>query len=225
MPQTCPFHAPEKRWRDILKDDLSSLGINDGEWYDKVQDRICWRNRWSQLDYQQTAKQVLCRVCGRSFRRKCDKACHKCIAERHLPVQDQTCAIQCSSCQRWFKSKGGLAVHKCIVEHEEEPVIPQAVTYSVCQRDFRRPGDFKRHKCIPEQQKPVQDQHGAVQCEWCHRWFKSAGGLAVHKRSCTVHTEVFLLPRSREHVTLKYSVYQDQVCVCVCVCVCPAPRP
>ena len=40
LPQTRPFHGPKKRWRDSLKDDLSSLEINDGEWHDKAQDRI-----------------------------------------------------------------------------------------------------------------------------------------------------------------------------------------
>ena len=99
-------------------------------------------NRWSQgacnqLDYQQTARQVLSSVCGKSFRKECNKPCHKCIPERHLPVQDQTGAIQCSFCQQWFRSKGGLAVHKCVAEHDKEPAIPQAVTCMVCQRDLR----------------------------------------------------------------------------------------
>ena len=58
-------------------------------------------------------------------------------------MQDQTGAIEYSFYQWWFRGKGGLAVHKCVVEHEEEPVIPQAVTCTVSLRDFRRPSDFK----------------------------------------------------------------------------------
>ena len=83
------------------------------------------------------------------------------------------------------KSKEWLAVHNCVVEHEEEPEILQAMTCTVYQRDFRRPSDLKK---ILERQKPVQYQRREVQCERCQHWFKSTGGLAVHKASCTVHT-------------------------------------
>ena len=41
--------------------------------------------------------------------------------------------------------------------------------------------DNKRHKCVLEQAKPVQEQRGAVQCMTCQRWFRSRGGLAVHR--------------------------------------------
>ena len=46
---------------------------------------------------------------------------------------------------------------------------------------FSWPGDLKRHKCLYERSKPVQEQRGALQCVTCMRWFKSAGGLSVHK--------------------------------------------
>ena len=39
------------------------------------------------MDCQQAARQVLCSVYKRSFRREYDKACHKCITERRLLVQ------------------------------------------------------------------------------------------------------------------------------------------
>ena len=45
-----------------------------------------------------------------------------------------------------------------------------------CNRLFRRESDRKRHKCISEGQKPVSEQHGAVQCTTCNRWFRSCGG-------------------------------------------------
>ncbi len=57
------------------------------------------------------------------------------------------------------------------------------VICSVCGRNFVWPGDLKRHKCLQERQKPVKDQQGAVQCGVCQRWFRSAGGLAVHRRT------------------------------------------
>ena len=83
-------------------------------------------------------------------------------------------------------------MHKCISDHctcngESESVVPQEVLCTVCQRSFRRSGDLKRHKCLPEREKPVHLQRGAVQCERCQYWFKSAGGLAVHRRLCNPH--------------------------------------
>ena len=44
---------------------------------------------------------------------------------------------------------------------------------------------MKRHKCTAERQKPVSQQRGAVQCGTCHKWFRSKGGLAVHR--CILH--------------------------------------
>ena len=34
---------------------------------------------------------------------------------------------------------------------------------------------------LDERQKPVNEQRGAVQCHVCLKWFKSKGGLAVHR--------------------------------------------
>ena len=106
---------------------------------------------------------------------------------KYIELHEQAGAALCTLCQRWFRSRGGLAVHKCVVDthfEESEPAAPQGVSCTVCQRSFSRPGDFKRHKCLAEREKPVHLQHGAVQCEQCQRWFKSVGGLAVHRRSC-----------------------------------------
>ena len=49
-------------------------------------------------------------------------------------------------------------------------------------RAFKQQGDLKRHKCLSEREKPVKEQQGAAQCAVCQRWFRSAGGLAVHER-------------------------------------------
>ena len=71
LPQARPFYGPKKRWRDVLKDDLTSLGISDGCWHEKAQDRSRWKDTWSQcscdLEDQQASQVngVLCTVCQR----------------------------------------------------------------------------------------------------------------------------------------------------------------
>ena len=55
------------------------------------------------------------------------------------------------------------------------------VVCEVCSRSFRRECDRKRHKCIAERQKPVSEQRGAAQCLRCLKWFRSRGGLALHR--------------------------------------------
>ena len=60
-------------------------------------------------------------------------------------------------------------------------VVVRDVVCEVCSRSFSREGDKKRHKCLNERQKPVSEQRGAVQCLRCVRWFKSRGGLTLHK--------------------------------------------
>ena len=82
-----PFHGPKRRWRDVLKSDLQSLGISDGCWYDR--DRKQWRQLYLQSvdddeqEYLHAAQMqtVQCAICQRYFRTEGGKACHKCTAE------------------------------------------------------------------------------------------------------------------------------------------------
>ena len=55
-------------------------------------------------------------------------------------------------------------------------VTGRDVVCGVCSRSFRREGDKKRHKCVAEREKPVSEQRMQ-----CMKWFKSRGGLALHK--------------------------------------------
>jgi len=60
-------------------------------------------------------------------------------------------------------------------------VAEREVVCDVCSRKFRRESDRKKHKCLAERRKPISEQRGAVQCQQCHSWFRSRGGLAVHR--------------------------------------------
>ena len=51
---------------------------------------------------------------------------------------------------------------------------------AVCGRSLSESG-MARHKCKEERRKPIADQIGSRKCPACKRWFRSAGGLAVHK--------------------------------------------
>ena len=55
------------------------------------------------------------------------------------------------------------------------------VVCHVCSKSFQRECDEARHKCTVERSEPIQEQAGAVQCQLCDRWFRSRGGLAVHR--------------------------------------------
>ena len=61
------------------------------------------------------------------------------------------------------------------------------VLCSVCDRSFG-PSGFKHHKCTDQRELPVHLQRGAKQCLACYRWFRSAGGLSVHKCNVSVVT-------------------------------------
>ena len=127
-------------------------------------------------------RKVKCDVCGRCFRRECDKARHKCMVERRRPVHEQVGAVRCTVCGRWLRSRGGLAAHRCGRQHEnatsqaDNPRPGQEVVCGECGRRFSRPGDSKRHKCAMERAKSVEEQTGAVQCVVCQKWFRSTGG-------------------------------------------------
>ena len=109
-----------------MKKDLKEVKIGEEEWYDEERkSRAGWRAMCRQeieeiTETQQSRKQteaaardVVCDVCGRMFRRESDKKRHKCLDERRKPVSQQSGAVQCDVCRKWFRSRGGLAVHTC----------------------------------------------------------------------------------------------------------------
>ena len=77
----------------------------DGRALYKVGLERCREMRTAQARASVVARDVVCQVCSRSFRRESDKR-HKCVAERQRPVYEQ------SGARRWFRSRGGLAVHR-----------------------------------------------------------------------------------------------------------------
>ena len=192
LPKKQPPGGPRKRWRDVVKADLQTVGLL-GTWYTSALHRDQWDNLYnervsnSQLLARAALPTVQCTVCSRTFCREQDKARHKCIEERLKPVHQQQGALQCAVCERWFRSKGGLAVHNCnpikhnIFEHAPIPAVENRIQCSICERSFSQSSDLKRHKCLAERSLPIELQHGAIQCSLCHRWFRSKGGLTVHK--------------------------------------------
>ena len=60
-------------------------------------------------------------------------------------------------------------------------VAVRDVICEVCSRTFRRQSDKARHKCMKERRKPIRKQQGAMQCLNCFKWFRSKGGLTVHR--------------------------------------------
>ena len=112
-------------------------------------------------------------------------------------------------------------------------VVVRDVVCEMCSTKFRREGDKKRHKCVTERRKPVWEQHGAVQCERCHKWFRSRGGMAVQGLClCTEHRmpsdgvtsglypcRRFALPQgSTYHHAQRVRRRKSKTSVCVCVC-------
>ena len=128
-----------------------------------AQDRRQWWELCLQcLDVQQgytQVKDVICALYGRSFSRKSDKACHKSIAEREHPIEEQSGTVfQCQRCECWFYSAGGLAVHRYNIHEQSAQATNtvsnqlQPILCSVCDRTFSRSGDLKRHKCLDERE-------------------------------------------------------------------------
>ena len=58
---------------------------------------------------------------------------------------------------------------------------PEKIKSPVCLSLFSRSGDIKRHKCTAERQKRIEDRRGSCLYTYCGRWFRSKGGLAVHR--------------------------------------------
>ena len=123
LPQTRPQGSPRRRWRALVKSDLTAVGIQERGCYEEAQHRKHWyvtcngglprHQHDQQRKREMVPRDVKCSVCGRCFRRESDKARHKCSAEHQKPVQEQEGAVECLMCGRWLRSRGGLAVHRC----------------------------------------------------------------------------------------------------------------
>ena len=109
-----------------MKNNLKAAGIQD-RWNEEALHREKWYETYNEglSDYQQTPHQqrmgmpreVKCDMCGRCFRRECDKARHKCTVERRRPVHEQVGAVFCTVCGKWLRSRGGLVVLRYDRQH------------------------------------------------------------------------------------------------------------
>lgn len=105
--------------------------------------------------------------------------------------------------------KPGLAVHKCgrhpraqstaaphavsrnTRSEDSIPLHRQTIECRDCGRRFSRPSDMKRHECVAERAKLAC--RGAVQCDVCHKWLLSKGGLTVHKCTTNLCPDVLVI--------------------------------
>lgn len=126
-----PRCGPKKRWRDVIRQDLKVIEVEEDKWYDEAitSSRAKWRtlyrsgleaheDRQGMVTTDTPIERVECEDCHRSFRRESDKKRHKCTNERRKPVCEQRGAAQCSACGTWFRSRGGLSVHVCRTENQ-----------------------------------------------------------------------------------------------------------
>ena len=55
------------------------------------------------------------------------------------------------------------------------------VMCEVCSRTFRRQSDKVRHKCMEERRKPISNNRVQSNVQIVSKWFRSKGGLTVHR--------------------------------------------
>ena len=111
--------------------DLKDVGVAKMVWYVEA-----WASRkgWTAMyeldmeDYRDgqtgqvsvAAKDIICQVCHRIFRRVVYKKRCKCM--RRKAVSEQHGAVQCQSCQKWFTSRRGST--NCLCLHDRRQYVP-----------------------------------------------------------------------------------------------------
>ena len=101
-----------------------------------------------------------------------------------IEVEEDEWYAEATRSRAGWKTMCGLGLQRCgetQAQAVERACAVREVECSVCSRKFRKESDKKRHKCLEERSKPVCEQRGAIQCANCRRWFRSRGGLAVHR--------------------------------------------
>ena len=111
LPQPHPRCGPRRRWKDVIRRDLTDIEVGEDEWFEEATlSTAGWREicregveRHSEVSRVQApaaAREVVCEVCSRTFSREGDKKRHNCLNERSKSVCAQTGAIQCQICGR-----------------------------------------------------------------------------------------------------------------------------
>ena len=92
LPQPRPRCGPRRRWRDVVRKDLKGIEVDEAVWYEEARkSRAEWRTTYctgleicrddQTSQASEVAKEVLCELCSRSFRKESDKKRHKCVTE------------------------------------------------------------------------------------------------------------------------------------------------
>ena len=90
LQQPRPQGGPRRRWKDIIRQDLKDIGIDEGQWHNEAVTSIgkagelCVDNHLTRslMDgLLSCLKMLSCEIYSRSFRRESDKKQHKCLDE------------------------------------------------------------------------------------------------------------------------------------------------
>ena len=112
LPQRRPAHGTKMRWHDRIRRDLRKFHIDENTWFKVCQERAVWRQKYrdrlrettkerlaedevrsvrrnaaaatatGQQSAADTFRPLTCDTCQRSFRRRQDIACHRCVTTR-----------------------------------------------------------------------------------------------------------------------------------------------
>ena len=118
LKKTRPRHGTKKRWRDVVAEDVESIGLASS-WYEEAQDRRKWRKICEQA--KESSKEI-------------------CIDSNSTDQNSYRC-----QCGRSFSRKGDLTRHSRFCQQQQLPTNPDSVFECVCGRSFRRRGDLTRH--------------------------------------------------------------------------------
>ena len=100
---------------------------------------------------------------------------------KDIEMNENTWYTEATESREGWKAKCSLGIGRNTEAQTSQRGNTQEVECDVCFRKFRRESDMKRHKCLDERSKPLHEQKGSTQCQTCSKWFKSRGGLAVHR--------------------------------------------
>ena len=173
-----PPHKPKKRYKDVIKNNLKALEIDEKNWETLSQSRSAWRK-------------VIFDGCKAFERKRIEHSNLK----RALKKQD-TSAIPdgfqsdhiCNTCGRVCLSKAGLASHQrshgnqAQYDYPDSFPLPPVYRCQVCTKVCKSYAGLKRHMSI-HRDVNINIQHNAFSCHRCNKVCKSEAGLKSHLRA------------------------------------------
>ena len=171
-----PAHKPYQRWKDRVKTDLKSFGLDPKLWWNESggDNRVSWRTRIFEGAQIMEKKQIEKTKQKRRKRKEKEKE------SESVQILRREDGFKCDQCPRVFPKLSGLRRHQTCTH--TKPTRKLDLVCQSCLRRFTTQSARTRHKCKKHGDKRRKEND--LTCPKCSRTFTTMSGRTRHMKFC-----------------------------------------